>query len=473
MVERGGAIRLVLDGEKRDVPFLTIPNLETAGEAGLLSIAFPPDYAASGLFYVFLVPADGTPGAAPWPPIEVREYRRAAADPNLADAASARLVLAIPHAGASNHYGGGLQFGPDGLLYVSTGDGGSGQSGNGQNRFSRLGKILRFDPRESGTDEFSVPPTNPFADGAEGDPLVWSYGLRNPYRFSFDRSTGDLTLGDVGENRFEEINHARAAGGRGRGANFGWAACEGFFAFASPTTPCTLPGHTPPAFAYPHASDPCSGSIIGGVVVRDPALPSLAGRYLYGDFCEDFVRSICLPSGAGDASTGLPVDLLAAFGEDAAGRVLVVQLGGSVARVTGSTSVGPCPRAAPGGGTAPVGIPGATPAFTFTLGGARRQRPLRSGNVGVKVHCSAACSARARGRLSLKLRGRRIRLRQALAGRAVAGTLTLRLRLPAKARRPLRRVLRARKRVRAGITVRVRDGAGTLAVRERFVRLAR
>lgn len=472
MVERGGAIQLVLDGEKQDAPFLTIPSVETAGEAGVFSIAFPPDYATSGLFYVFLVPGDVTPGAAPWPPIEIREYRRATADPNVADAASARTVLTIPHAAQGNHYGGGLHFGPDGLLYAATGDGGVGEAGNGQRRFSRLGKILRFDPRENDPNEFSVPPSNPFADGADGDPLVWSYGLRNPYRFSFDRSTGDLTIGDVGENSFEEINYASALSGRGRGANFGWAACEGNFAFSSPTAPCTLPGHVPPAFAYPHAADPCSGSIIGGVVVRDPALPSLAGRYLYGDFCEDYVRSICLPSGSGDAPSGLTVDNLAAFGEDAAGRVLVVQLGGSVARVTGTTSLDPCPGAGPGGGGR-VAAPVATSTFTYTLGGARRQRPLLSGNVGVRVRCNATCSARALGRLSIRRKGKRVRLRQALARRSGAGTLTLRLRPFAKGRKALRRALRRRTPVRAALTVRVRDAAGNLALRQRTVRLVR
>ena len=261
----------------------------------------------------------------------------------MAELASKRTVLTIPHEDHMHHYGGTLQFGPDGLLYASTGDG--GVVPNAQDTSSRLGKILRLDPRADGGEPFTVPPSNPFADGVGGDELVYSRGLRNPYRFSFDRATGDLTIGDVGEATFEEIDFSAAAQGRGLGANFGWSPCEGFFTTGAPGDPCGLSGDTLPVHAYAHSGSGCSGSVIGGVVVRDPSLPTLAGRYLYGDFCDDYVRSICLPSGSGDTPSGLTVNNLAAFGEDAAGRVLVVELNGEVSRLTGSSDAAACPRA--------------------------------------------------------------------------------------------------------------------------------
>ncbi len=217
VVERGGTVRVVRDGVTLAQPFLDLTtSVDTGGEGGLLSIAFPPDYVQSGLFYVFLTPRDADPGVAPFAPIEVREYRRDPADPDRALAGSARTVLQISHGEFQNHYGGGLQFGPDGFLYISTGDGGGGGDSldNGQNVSSRLGKLLRIDPRASGTASFTVPATNPFV-GVAGDDLVWSYGLRNPFRFSFDRATGDLTIGDVGQGAVEEIDFVRAPRGAG------------------------------------------------------------------------------------------------------------------------------------------------------------------------------------------------------------------------------------------------------------------
>jgi glucose/arabinose dehydrogenase len=463
---------VVKNGTELGTPFLTVPDVDTTGEGGLLSVAFPPDYAASGRFYVFLTPTDANPGVAPHAPIEIREYTRSAGDSDVAEPSSAREVLEIPHPSSINHYGATLQFGPDGLMYAGTGDGGGtgDPANNAEDTFERLGKILRLDPSGDDPGEFTVPPTNPFANGVGGDPLVFGYGLRNPFRFSFDRVTGDLIIGDVGQNAFEEVDFSARAQGGGRGADYGWNTCEGFVEYPNPAIPCNRAGATLPAYAYPHAANPCSGSITGGVVVRDPALPSLANRYLYAEFCKGYVRSVCLPSGTDVRDLGLgTVTNVTAFGEDASGRVVVVQIGGAVSRLTGTSPVGACPlTAAPARPAASTTRP-----FTFDLGGALRQRPLRSGNVGVRVRCQGACSSRALGRLSLKLRGKRIGLRQALGRRASAGTLTLRLRLTARARRALRRALRGRRPVRAALTVRVRDGAGRLSLRQRTVRLAR
>ena len=352
VVERAGKIRVVRNGVTLAQPFLDITaDVDDAGEGGLLSMAFPPSYRRRGYFYVFLTPKDATPGALPHAPIEVREYRRSRTDPDRADPASARTVLTIPHASFANHYGGQLQFGPDGLLYVSTGDGGGGDpQGNAQNTASRLGKLLRLDPRPDGSaadgsTQYHAPWDNPFARNG-GDALVWSYGLRNPFRFSFDRRTGDLTIGDVGQSAFEEVDFARAGWrGAGRGANFGWNRCEGPLSYpvTQPEKPCTFPS-TLPVHSYRQVQGSCS-SITGGLVVRDRGLERLKGRYIYGDFCRGFVNSLKLatPTATGDASTGLSVPLVAAFGEDACRRVYVVQLTGSVSRLE-DASPRPCRR---------------------------------------------------------------------------------------------------------------------------------
>jgi len=353
VVERAGTIRVVRDGAKLPEPFLDITaDVDTTGEGGLLSMAFAPNYRRSGYFYVFLTPKDATPGVLPHAPIEVREYRRSRTDPDRADPASARTVLTVPHPTFTNHYGGQLQFGPDGLLYVSTGDGGGGGDtpGNAQNTASRLGKLLRLDPRPDGSaadgsPEYRAPKDNPFARGG-GDVLVWSYGLRNPFRFSFDRKTGDLTIGDVGEGAVEEIDFASAGRrGAGWGANFGWDRCEGPLAYpvTQPETPCGFPSVLP-VHSYRQVEGNCS-SVTGGLVVRDRGLESLEGRYVYGDFCRGFVNSLELatPAASGDASIGLDAPLVAAFGEDACRRVYVVQLTGPVSRLEDATPSG-CSR---------------------------------------------------------------------------------------------------------------------------------
>ena len=322
-VEQGGRVLVLRDGRRLDTPFLDISDQVTAGgEQGLLSLAFAPDYADSGRFYVYFTDRAGDQ--------RIVEYRRRSAD--RADAGSARLVLRMADS-ESNHNGGLLLFGPDGLLYVGTGDGGGGgdrhgSRGNAQNLGSLLGKILRIDPRPGGGRPYTVPDSNPFTgrSGARGE--VYSYGLRNPWRFSFDRRTGDLSIGDVGQNAWEEISFVRR--GRGRGANFGWRPFEG----RSRYTPGeSAPGHVRPAIVRSHGAGNCS--ITGGVVVRDRRLAGLRGRYVFGDYCKQRVVSARLSPGRarGVRRTRLRVSSVSSFGEDARGRVYVVSLEGPVYRI--------------------------------------------------------------------------------------------------------------------------------------------
>jgi hypothetical protein len=485
VVLRDGDIRVVKNGATLAQPFLSIPDVDSpsdphGSEAGLLSMAFAPSYRTSGRFYVFMVRDDANPADPPQGPIEIREYTRSAANPEVADPATKRTVLEIEHAASPRHYGGTLQFGPDGLLYASIGDGGTGGDTAG-NPSSQLGKLLRLDPRRLGSAPYRVPASNPYASGIGGDPLVYSLGLRNPFRFSFDRQNGDLTIGDVGQSDFEEVDFAPSPG-RGSGTDFGWNSCEGFMEYPGGTVPCTT--GTRPVYAYENPPTGCA-AVTGGVVVRDPGLPDLAGKYVFGDFCTTYVKSIDLAIPAATNETTLPVLAggVTAFGEDACGRVHLVLLeSGQVQRLEDDAAPGTCdlqvtylpPVPDPEGASPPpVQARPAVPKLAFLLAGSLRQRPLRSGNVGVRVRCDRACSARTIGLLSLKLKGKRIRLREALGRLGAAGTLTLRLRVPAKARRSLRRALLSRRSVRAALTVRVRDAAGTLSLRQRTVRLVR
>jgi len=321
VVQQGGRIMVVRGGRKLATPFLDITSqVKSGGEQGLLSMAFAPDYRASGLFYVYFTDRGGD--------TRVVEYRRTSAD--RADAGSARQVL-FQDQPEANHNGGLLLFGPDDRLYVGLGDGGGGGDrhgprGNAQNLGTLLGKILRIDPRRSGGRPYSVPASNPFVGrrGARGE--VYSFGLRNPWRFSFDRRTGDLAIGDVGQNEVEEISFVRS----GRGKNFGWRPFEGRRRY---TPGESAPGHVRPVIQRFHSRGNCS--ITGGVVVRDRGLPALRGRYLFGDVCRGRVESARLGPGRARSqrTTRLRVPNLVSFGEDARGRVYAVSLTGPVYRL--------------------------------------------------------------------------------------------------------------------------------------------
>jgi glucose/arabinose dehydrogenase len=322
VVEQGGTIRVVRGGKELSQPFLDISGqVVSGGEQGLLGLAFAPDYARSGLFYVNYTNSSGD--------TRIVEYKRASAD--RADAGSARDLLAQEQP-EENHNGGQLAVGPDGLLYIGLGDGGGandqhGERGNAQDLGSLLGKILRIDPRARNGKPYSVPSSNPFVNRAGARPEVYAYGLRNPWRFSFDRRTGDLTIGDVGQDAREEVDFTRR--GRARGANFGWRPFEGNRRnFDEPA-----PGARRPALDYGRADGSCS--VTGGYVVRDRAVPSLYGRYVYGDFCRGQLYRVTLRAdGARNRrALSLPrIESLSSFGEDARGRVYVTSLGGTVSR---------------------------------------------------------------------------------------------------------------------------------------------
>jgi glucose/arabinose dehydrogenase len=327
VVEQRGMIRELVDDRLNTKPFLDLTNqVVEVSERGMLSAAFAPDYAQSGRFYVDYTDSTGNGN------VNVVEYRRSADDPEVADPQTARTVLHIekPY---ENHNAGMMQFGPDGELYVAVGDGDSGvlhpPGAFAQTLDDLLGNILRIDPRPPGDQStpYQIPATNPFVgkEGARGE--VWDYGLRNPWRFWIDAVTGDLYLGDAGEGDFEEIDYVQGNAG---GQNFGWPCFEGTSVF-TPGKEC--PGAVPPIYEYGHAGTRCA--VIGGVVVRDPRLPSLAGRYLFGDYCDGKIISMLVADGKATEvqEIGLSVPTLSSFGVDGRGRIYVTATDGGVYRL--------------------------------------------------------------------------------------------------------------------------------------------
>jgi glucose/arabinose dehydrogenase len=325
VVEQEGRIA-VLKGGRRAGTFLDVRNLvDYGGERGLLSLAFPPGYPRSGRFYVYYTDSHGS--------IQIDEFQRRSA--TRAASGSRRPVITIPHPVNSNHNGGQLQF-LGNLLYFATGDGGSGGDppNNAQSKDVLLGKLLRIDPRAAGGKPYSVPPSNPFV-GRPGRDEIYSYGLRNPFRFSFDTAHGQprIAIGDVGQNEFEELDYTTIA--RADGANFGWDALEGFAKYTDENSGTPDPGGTVrPVFAYPHSRGG-SCSIIGGYVVRDHRLAGLRGRYVYADLCEGQLRSLVphLKRASDDRKLGLQVSSPSSFGEDQLHRLYVTSLEGPVYRL--------------------------------------------------------------------------------------------------------------------------------------------
>lgn len=320
VVEKPGRIIVLRSGQKLARPFLDIQGrVDDIGERGLLSMAFPSNYRKSGRFYVYYTRSDGDNVVA--------EFKRSRRYRTRAVRASRRRVLVIPHSDdTSNHNGGQLQFGPDGFLYIATGDGAS-NPGSATDLHGLQGKLLRIDPRRRDRRRYTVPSRNPYV-GRPGRNEIYSHGLRNPWRFSFDSANGRLSIGDVGANTREEVDYVTRAAAKG--GNFGWPRWEGDQYHSG------APGHgppIPPILAYPH-SPGCA--VVGGYVVRDPRLPTLAGRYLYSDLCHGDIRSL-VPSLGGasdDRSTGLNVSSPTSFGEDSRGRIYVASYGGAVYRVS-------------------------------------------------------------------------------------------------------------------------------------------
>ncbi len=323
VAQRGGQIMLVQGGRIQARPFLNIGGLVNAGgqEQGLLGLAFAPDYARSGRFFVdYTLPSND---------IRVVQYDRSASNPDLADPTSARTLLTIDHHKYTNHNGGQLAFGPEGDLYIGVGDGGSEDDpeDNGQNTDTLLGKILRISPSANGG--YTIPDSNPFAGQTSRLGEIWAYGLRNPWRFSFDRTTGDLVIGDVGQDLQEEIDFVPAH--TGAGANYGWSVWEG----DRRNKPGTAPHAVFPVLIARHSEGYCA--IIGGFVVRDRSLPSLYGRYLFADNCRSPIESVKLSRGRaiGLRATGLSVPSTSSFGEDALGHIYICSLRGPVYRLAG------------------------------------------------------------------------------------------------------------------------------------------
>ena len=310
VVEREGTVEVLKNGRRRGT-FLNIRNLVGCceSERGLFSIAFAP-WRKSRRFYVFFTDNKGD--------LRISEFKRNKGNPLRAAEGSRRDLLDIRHRGAANHNGGQLQWGPDNRLYIATGDGGNGGD-PAQRKSSLLGKILRINPlRRKGPGPYSIPKDNPFV-GAPGQNEIFSRGLRNPFRFSLDKRR--ILIGDVGQDRFEEVDAERLR--KARGANFGWNNHEGNAIYQGPR----LPNHDRPIHTYSHSGGRCS--IIGGYVVRDKDLGRLKGRYVYGDLCTGQIRSLKprLKGARGDRSTGLARGGLVSFGEDARNNVYVVASG--------------------------------------------------------------------------------------------------------------------------------------------------
>jgi glucose/arabinose dehydrogenase len=325
VVEKAGRIRIVKDGRVLGQPFLSLSGKVSSGsEQGLLSMAFAPDYATSGRFYVDYTDLAGD--------THLVEYRRSG-NPDVADPGSARQVLFINHPPAQNHNGGLIAFGPDGFLYAGYGDGGASDdvgaghragTGNAQFLGTLLGKLLRIDPRQSGGRPYSVPASNPFVGRRGARPEIYSYGLRNPWRFAFDGR--DLAIADVGQNQEEEIDFSPR--GSARGADYGWREWEGRLHHAAGSAPRAKF----PVVTYRHTNGRCS--ITGGYVVRDPRLPALRGRYVYGDFCDGALESARLhPGRASPSAMHLTVPALSSFGVDQSRRVYALSLNGPVYRL--------------------------------------------------------------------------------------------------------------------------------------------
>jgi glucose/arabinose dehydrogenase len=324
VVEREGRIRVVRRGHVLPWPFLDISGrVTTGGESGLLSMAFARDYASSHRFWVYYTDRQGF--------IQIDQFRTTAATPNRADPGSRQSVLRVPHH-RLNHKGGQLQVGPDGMLYAGFGDGGAGgdPDENAQNLGRMLGKIIRIDPRPNGG--YTVAASNPFRGRPGALPEVYAYGFRNPWRFSFDRRTGSLAIGDVGQDEIEEIDFVpgRSGGRQPRGGyNFGWDSFEGRNRYESGSAP----GHIPPVLQHTHSEGFCS--ITGGYVIRDRALGrGWTGEYIYGDYCDGTLRLARLRRPAARShATRMKVNGLVSFGEDSRGRVYAVSLDGPVYRI--------------------------------------------------------------------------------------------------------------------------------------------
>jgi glucose/arabinose dehydrogenase len=323
VVDKGGSIWIVTAGKRAATPFLDISSkVSNGGEQGLLGLAVHPGYPGDPRFYTDYTDVNGDTVVSEW---------HVSGDPTHGDPNSERIFLTVAQP-YPNHNGGDVVFGPDGFLYVTLGDGGSGgdPQGNGQNLTTLLGKILRIDvDHPSDGRLYGSPSDNPFLGTSGARPEIYLTGLRNPWRISFDRTTKDLWIGDVGQNAFEEIDVVRA--GSGGGQNFGWNRMEGFHCFPSGEV-CSIDGLTPPVTEYAH---PLGCSVTGGVVYRGTAFPALVGAYVFSDYCSGTIWAIdaAVNETRDPTVVGESHRAISSFGEDETGEVYVTDLGGELLRI--------------------------------------------------------------------------------------------------------------------------------------------
>jgi glucose/arabinose dehydrogenase len=369
VVDHTGIIHVVKNGTLLPTPFLDISSLVTfSDERGLNSIAFHPDYNSNGYFYVNYANNIADPGD-----ITVARYSVSAADPDVADPNSGQIVLVVPHPANTNHYGGQMFFGPnDGYLYVSTGDGGAGGDppNNAQNLQVLLGKMLRIDVNGTGTVPcgqanpmpYAIPATNPFA-GTANCGEIWAYGMRNPWRWSFDRSTADMIVGDVGQNCYEEVDFQPSSSSGGE--NYGWRVMEGFHCYNTDgscnAASCDQTGLVLPVLEETHSDGWCA--LIGGFVYRGTAIPGLSGMYLLSDNCLGDLYAAT--PGTWSASLLLPTSLsVSGFGEDEAGEIYVVDYNGGLYRLDPASAPGPVIT-----GLSPASVIAGDPDFILNVNG--------------------------------------------------------------------------------------------------------
>jgi glucose/arabinose dehydrogenase len=320
VVEQHGRIRIIKNGQLLPTPFLDItPQVGTENEQGLLSVAFHPSYATNGFFYIFYKDLDRV--------TRIERYS-VSSDPDVADEGSSKLILAFPGPTPS-HNGGLALFGPDGMLYIGTGDGGEvgDPQANGQNLGLLLGKILRIDVDHG--DPYEIPADNPFVGRAEARGEIWAYGLRNPWRFSFDKRGGVLYIADVGNELFEEVNVVPS---NASGINYGWNTMEGSSCFITPN--CSRTGLQLPALVYDHSNGACS--VIGGYVYRGAITNGLIGHYFYSDYCAGFLKSFRYQKGVATDQRTYDVGnigLVTSFGEDSGGELYMTAANGRVYRI--------------------------------------------------------------------------------------------------------------------------------------------
>jgi glucose/arabinose dehydrogenase len=332
VVEQTGRIKVLKDGVLLGTFLNVADELSIGGERGLLGLAFHPNYESNGYFYVNFTRSNGD--------TVINRYRVSSTNPNAAVRSSAFRIMTIGQPPYDNHKGGMLAFGPDGYLYIGTGDGGSsGDPGNrGQRTDTLLGKMLRIDVNgTTSSRNYRVPSSNPYV-GKTGWDEIWSRGLRNPWRFSFDRATGTLWIGDVGQDDFEEINRATNTGTsatRGRGANYGWRVLEGRHCY-NPSSGCNRSGKHVPVVEYAH-NEGCS--VTAGYVYRGSRVPALANRYIFGDYCSGTIWAISAIAGI-PATKGVVLSTsmhISSFGEDGSGELYVVDHDGAFYKFVATT----------------------------------------------------------------------------------------------------------------------------------------